>query len=81
MTGTILLARDIYGLYHTFLELEWLVPVILAYGRLRQENCHKSEASLPYKMRLCLRKQNAKVFLGPSIAYSSLYLKVIYSLI
>lgn len=38
------------------------MPGILAYGRLRQENCHKPEASLPYKVRLCLRKQNVKVF-------------------
>lgn len=32
----------------------WLAPIILAFGRLRQEDNHKFQASQGYRVRLCL---------------------------
>jgi hypothetical protein len=40
-------------------QVWWCTPVILALGRLRQEDC-KFEASLDYGMRLCLKKKKSR---------------------
>lgn len=37
------------------------MPIITALWRLREEDHHKFQASLDYRVRLCLKKQNKKI--------------------